>query len=70
MFLIKGEYLMGTTGGGDVSNRFNVNGRSTCFCIKNDGITWRTTNHGVMMRNVWGNVIAWCRTERALLSIV
>ena len=47
MFLSKREYLMGTTGGGDVSNRFNVNGRGTCFCIKNEGITWRTTTHAV-----------------------
>ena len=27
-------------------------------------------DHGVMMRNVWRNVIAWYRTEQALLSIV
>ena len=47
MFFSKRKYLMGTTGGGDVSNRFNANGRGPCFCIKNEGITWRTTTYAV-----------------------
>ena len=47
MFFSKRKYIMGTTGGGDVSNCFNANGRGTCFCIKNEGITWRTTDYAV-----------------------
>ena len=39
MFLDGCEYFMGTTGGGDVSDCFDFDGRGTCFRTKNAGIT-------------------------------
>ena len=38
--------------------------------MENNHLCSLLTIHGVMMRDVSGNVIAWCRTEQALLSIV
>ena len=39
----KHEYFMGTTSDGDVSDRFNFDGRGTCIRVENEGITGRTT---------------------------
>ena len=43
VFFDKCKYPMGATGGSDVSNCFNTDGRSTGIRINNDGITRHAT---------------------------
>ena len=43
MFFKRREYFMGATSDGDVSDRFNFDGRGTCIRVENEGITGRTT---------------------------
>ena len=43
LFSKKCEYFMGTTGDGDVPDRFDLDGRGTSIRVENEGTMGRTT---------------------------
>ena len=43
VFFKRCEYFMGTTGDGDVPDRFDLDGRGTSIRVENEGTTGRTT---------------------------
>ena len=47
VFFKKGQYFMGTTGDGDVPDRFDPDGRGTSIRVENEGIAGRITRYTV-----------------------